>query len=172
MLKANVLWLQYTILIVFVCHNMCQNKFRIFISFYVRFFFSSFKNGNNIKKYKCLHQSYQTYISWFNESGTSHACWIVYMSIIVLVIHFTRELLAPSWCCVLFCLSFHVQMFGGSCTERDVPPCMWYTMLWLLPTLSEHGLWFDYFVCLTSDSLTTTTVKPKSPMGECWFGKW
>ena len=33
-----------------------------------------------------------------------------------LVIHFAPELLTPSWCCALFCLSFLVHMFGGSCT--------------------------------------------------------
>ena len=49
--------------------------------------------------------------------------WCVSMSGIVLariILNFTRELLVPSWCCALFCLSFFVHMLCGSCTEVTV----------------------------------------------------
>ena len=57
-----------------------------------------------------------------------------------MVIHFPRELLAPSWCCALF-LSYVM------CTHdlwflhgRDVLLFMWYICC-LLPIMSENGLW-------------------------------
>ena len=76
-----------------------------------------------------------------------------------LVIHFERELLAPSWCCASFCLSFLVHLFGGYC-------------IWGMCCLSsgihavccdcylscqnmDSGLMENDFVYLTSDSLTT-----------------
>ena len=37
-----------------------------------------------------------------------------------MVIHFARELLAPSWCCALFCLTFLVHMLCRSCTVSTI----------------------------------------------------
>ena len=60
-----------------------------------------------------------------------------------MVIHFARELLAPSWCCALFRLSFLVHMFGGSCTGRICHLSCGIHAVYMLPILSEHGLWLD-----------------------------
>ena len=60
-----------------------------------------------------------------------------------MVIHFARELLAPSWCCALFRLSFLVHMFGGSCIGRMCHLSCGIHVVYMLPILSEHGLWLD-----------------------------
>ena len=60
-----------------------------------------------------------------------------------MVIHFARKLLAPSWCCALFRLSFLVHMFGGSCTGRMCHLSCGIHAVYMLPILSEHGLWLD-----------------------------
>ena len=73
-----------------------------------------------------------------------------------LVIHFARELLAPSWCCACFVSCFLYTCFVVPAREGSAAlHVVW--MFLLLPILSENGfslLEID-FVCLTSDSLTT-----------------
>ena len=73
-----------------------------------------------------------------------------------LVIHFARELLAPSWCCACFVSRFLYTCFVVPAREGSAAlHVVW--MFLLLPILSENGfslLEID-FVCLTSDSLTT-----------------
>ena len=60
-----------------------------------------------------------------------------------MVIHFARELLALFWCCALFRLSFLVHMFGDSCTGGMCHLSCGIHAVYMLPILSEHGLWLD-----------------------------
>ena len=67
--------------------------------------------------------------------------------------------IGASWCCALFCHSCLVHMFGGSCkggmchlSSGIHDACC---DCYLFCHNMDCGLMENYFVCLTSDSLTT-----------------
>ena len=71
-----------------------------------------------------------------------------------MVIHFARKLLAPSWCCALFRLSFLVHMFGGGGAQEG---CVTFHVVYMLYICylfcqnMDYGLMENDFVCLTSE---------------------
>ena len=84
-------------------------------------------------------------------------CVLMLVNFLALVdFPFPQESLAPSRRCASFLSCISCTHVREGCATFTVVYNMLY-VVWIVPFLLEHELWLDgnYFVCLTSNSLTT-----------------